>query len=81
MIACPESCKCKSGGAEDGGKPVNSEGRCDYFCSPGGYCGDAQHYKTNGIDCTLCKQGKSLLVIWTINNVLIQNTLCFKLNM
>ena len=64
VIACPDSCKtCKAGGAEDGGKSLNSEGRCDYFCSTGGYCGDAQHYQTNGIDCTLCEEGKSLLVI------------------
>merc|ERR1719145_97788 len=34
---CPDSCKtCKAGGAGDGGKPLNSEGRCDYFCSSGG---------------------------------------------
>ena len=70
FIVCPESCKtCKTGGAGDGGKSVNSEGICEYFCSTGGYCGDGKYYKS-GEDCSSCKHGKSLLVIWTINYVL-----------
>ena len=63
VIVCPESCKtCKTGGAGDGGKSVNSEGICEYFCSTGGYCGDGKYYKS-GDDCNSCKQGKSFLVI------------------
>ena len=60
VIVCPESCKtCKTGGAGDGSKPVNSEGLCQYFCSTGGYCGDGYDYKS-GKDCRLCEPGKSL---------------------
>ena len=61
IIACPANCKtCKTGGATDGGKPVNSEGICEYFCSPGGYCGYGPYYKS-GVDCNSCSQGNFLI--------------------
>ena len=57
IIDCPANCKtCKTGGAADGGKPISPEGICEYFCSPGGYCGDGPNYKT-GVDCSECKAG------------------------
>ena len=37
--SCPESCKCQKGDSTDGGKEVDAEGYCNYFCSKGGYCG------------------------------------------
>ena len=56
-IGCPKSCKnCKNGGS-GGGKPVNSDGVCEYFCSPKGYCGTGNAYK-RGDDCSSCKSGK-----------------------
>ena len=60
-IDCPGTCKtCRSGDHHEGGKAVDSNGVCGYFCSSKNYCGDGIAYKS-GIDCTKCNQGKYLL--------------------
>jgi len=52
---CFPKCKvCKPGGSSDGGKPLNADGACEYFCSKNGYCGTGKYYKT-GINCNECK--------------------------
>ena len=56
--ACTKSCKCASGASGDGGKDVNTQKYCEYFCSNNGFCGDGEIYKS-GTDCTSCK-GKNL---------------------
>ena len=54
---CPESCKCLSGGAADGGREIDGSGYCKYYCSYGGRCGDGAAYTVgNFIDCTKCKK-------------------------
>jgi len=56
--ACPETCKCQTGGAHDGGLKVNSAGYCNSYCSKWGYCGDGELYKTGAfVDCTGCSSG------------------------
>ena len=56
---CPQKCNCKSGVSGDGGKPVNSGGVCEHFCSKYGFCGTGENYES-GIDCRECKIGKLL---------------------
>merc|ERR1719167_156274 len=53
---CPHECQnCKTGGSSDEGKPINSNGICEHFCSEGGYCGNGKAYKS-GVDCAGCRE-------------------------
>ena len=62
-LACPENCKCRTGGVSDGGEAVNGQGYCEYHCSTKGYCGASQAYLT-GTDCTGCKsKGKKCTLV------------------
>lgn len=64
---CPETCKCLSGGASDGGKEVNAMGYCNYYCSEGGYCGENGWYEHgNFIDCTECLAGNKPSCVYSI---------------
>merc|ERR1712198_359745 len=57
---CPKDCEtCQPGGEDDGGKALNSNNTCEYFCSKGGYCGDEDGYKKDGVNCSVCKEESS----------------------
>ena len=65
ILDCPEACKCKTGGANDGGKEVNDQGYCEHHCSKWGHCGNSVHYLDNlATNCTGCKiLGKMLIML------------------
>ena len=42
LVSAGPCSKCKAGSAADGGVPLDSNGRCAFFCSPKGYCGKSQ---------------------------------------
>ena len=68
FIDCLDSCKCRSNGAysRSGGKNVNAQGYCEYWCSFGGTCGDGIGYK-KGQDCRGCKnRGKTSILSWSM---------------
>ena len=42
LVSAGPCSKCKAGDAAGGGVPLDSNGRCAFFCSPKGYCGKSQ---------------------------------------
>ena len=59
---CPKQCKCCIGDLQNGGKPPNSKGYCEHFCSDpliagGRFCGEGKYYKTgyHYLDCRKCR--------------------------
>ena len=60
FLGCRNHCKCADGSHEldAGGKPVNADGYCFFYCSPGGFCGDGEafieHNMDHGTDCSAC---------------------------
>ena len=46
--------QCKSGGADDGGMPIDVEDySCHHFCSRHGFCGVGETYEQDGVDCAV----------------------------
>ena len=65
---CPASCKCNPGNPRNGGKPLNSDGRCEAICSREmsglRYCGDGPGFVLgNFIDCRGCMQSDMSVAI------------------
>ena len=51
FAANPTCSTCKAGGVQDGGVSL-VDGKCQAWCSNGGYCGTGSAYKTSGsTDC------------------------------
>ena len=42
LVSAGPCSKCRAGDAAGGGVPLDSNGRCAFFCSPKGYCGKSQ---------------------------------------
>ena len=52
---CPQGCEtCRSGGSDDGGLPIDSDGVCKHYCSLNGFCGSGAAYQT-GSNCYGCQ--------------------------
>ena len=52
LVSAGPCSKCKAGSAADGGAPLDSNGRCAFFCSTKGYCGKSHIYAKDGTDCS-----------------------------
>ena len=60
ILGCPAACKCQSDNSTDGGKSVNGNGICQYFCSESvsgiRSCGNSEMHRTGDfVDCRSCK--------------------------
>ena len=60
ILGCPAVCKCQNDNSTDGGKPLNGNGICQYFCSEAvsgiRSCGNGEmHRKGDFVDCRSCK--------------------------
>ena len=68
ILVCPVECKCKNGGAGDGGENVNNGGYCEFYCheyEKNYYCGSSQIYQQGVyVDCRGCSTtGINLITI------------------
>lgn len=51
--------RCKSGGAGDGGMPMNDDHSCHHFCSQHLFCGVGATYEQGGTDCSVKSESAS----------------------